>query len=49
MPETTLVSLDEYLRLHAADLAVNDPAAFEQLVNAAKAALPEDVNAPAAS
>ena len=32
-----------------ADLAVNDPAAFEHLVEAAKAALPEDVNAPAAS
>jgi large subunit ribosomal protein L20 len=29
-----------------ADLAVNDPAAFVTLVEAAKAALPEDVNAP---
>jgi large subunit ribosomal protein L20 len=29
-----------------ADLAVNDPAAFVVLVDAAKAALPEDVNAP---
>jgi|SRR5690348_10901078 len=29
-----------------ADLAVNDPAAFSALVAAAKAALPEDVNAP---
>jgi len=29
-----------------ADLAVNDPAAFAVLVEAAKAALPEDVNAP---
>ncbi|MGD9960265.1 50S ribosomal protein L20 [Nocardioides sp.] len=29
-----------------ADLAVNDPAAFATLVEAAKAALPEDVNAP---
>ena len=29
-----------------ADLAVNDPAAFSALVEAAKAALPEDVNAP---
>ena len=31
-----------------ADLAVNDPAAFSALVEAAKKALPEDVNAPAA-
>lgn len=31
-----------------ADLAVNDPAAFSVLVEAAKKALPEDVNAPAA-
>lgn len=31
-----------------ADLAVNDPAAFAVLVEAAKKALPEDVNAPAA-
>ncbi|SNU01213.1 large subunit ribosomal protein L20 [Ruaniaceae bacterium KH17] len=30
------------------DLAVNDPAAFSVLVEAAKKALPEDVNAPAA-
>ena len=29
-----------------ADLAVNDPAAFSALVETAKAALPEDVNAP---
>lgn len=31
-----------------ADLAVNDPAAFTALVEVAKAALPEDVNAPVA-
>ena len=31
-----------------AELAVNDPAAFAALVKAAKAALPQDVNAPAA-
>ena len=31
-----------------ADLAVNDPAAFSALVEAAKSALPQDVNAPAA-
>jgi large subunit ribosomal protein L20 len=30
-----------------ADLAVNDPAAFTALVETAKGALPEDVNAPA--
>lgn len=30
-----------------AELAVNDPAAFTALVDLAKAALPEDVNAPA--
>ncbi len=30
-----------------ADLAVNDPAAFSALVATAKAALPDDVNAPA--
>ena len=29
-----------------ADLAVNDPKAFSALVNLAKAALPDDVNAP---
>ena len=29
-----------------ADMAVNDPAAFAAVVEAAKAALPEDVNAP---
>ncbi|WP_030484573.1 50S ribosomal protein L20 [Nocardioides aequoreus] len=29
-----------------ADLAVNDPAAFSALVASAKAALPDDVNAP---
>ena len=32
-----------------AELAVNDSAAFAALCDAAKAALPEDVNAPAAS
>ena len=32
-----------------ADLAVNDPAAFTSLVAVAKAALPEDVNAPASA
>ena len=32
-----------------ADLAVNDPAAFKTLVQTAKDALPEDVNAPAVS
>ena len=32
-----------------ADLAVNDSAAFSALVEAAKAALPEDVNAPASA
>jgi large subunit ribosomal protein L20 len=32
-----------------ADLAVNDPAAFNALVETAKAALPEDVNAPASA
>ncbi|MFF1821885.1 50S ribosomal protein L20 [Kribbella sp. NPDC058245] len=32
-----------------ADLAVNDPAAFSAIVQLAKAALPADVNAPAAS
>ena len=31
-----------------ADLAVNDPAAFSKLVEAAKKAMPKDVNAPAA-
>jgi large subunit ribosomal protein L20 len=31
-----------------ADLAVNDVAAFNALVDVAKAALPEDVNAPKA-
>jgi|SRR5690348_7914490 large subunit ribosomal protein L20 len=31
-----------------ADLAVNDPAAFAALVQSAKDALPEDVNAPVA-
>jgi large subunit ribosomal protein L20 len=31
-----------------ADIAVSDPAAFTQLVGIAKAALPKDVNAPAA-
>ncbi|QCB93863.1 50S ribosomal protein L20 [Cellulomonas shaoxiangyii] len=32
-----------------ADMAVNDAAAFAALVQVAKAALPEDVNAPAAA
>jgi len=32
-----------------ADLAVNDPAAFASLVAVAKAALPQDVNAPASA
>jgi large subunit ribosomal protein L20 len=32
-----------------ADMAVNDVAAFNALVQVAKAALPEDVNAPAAA
>jgi len=32
-----------------ADMAVNDPAAFTALVQVAKAALPEDVNAPRAA
>ena len=32
-----------------AELAVNDPAAFTALVDLAKAALPEDVNAPASA
>jgi large subunit ribosomal protein L20 len=32
-----------------ADLAVNDPATFSALVETAKGALPEDVNAPKAS
>ena len=32
-----------------ADLAVNDAAAFATLVDAAKAALPADVNAPKAA
>ena len=32
-----------------ADLAINEPATFAGLVAAAKAALPKDVNAPAAS
>jgi large subunit ribosomal protein L20 len=31
-----------------ADMAVNDPAAFKQIVEMAKKALPADVNAPAA-
>jgi large subunit ribosomal protein L20 len=31
-----------------ADLAVNDPKAFEALVETANAALPDDRNAPAA-
>jgi large subunit ribosomal protein L20 len=35
-------------RKNLAELAVNDPQAFAALVAAAKAALPEDVNAPAA-
>lgn len=36
-------------RKNLAELAVNDAAAFTALCEAAKAALPEDVNAPAAS
>ena len=32
-----------------ADLAVHDPAAFSALIETAKAALPDDVNAPKAS
>ncbi|RAV34035.1 50S ribosomal protein L20 [Corynebacterium heidelbergense] len=36
-------------RKNLAELAVNDFAAFSTLCDAAKAALPEDVNAPAAS
>ena len=32
-----------------ADMAVNDPAAFTAMVELAKANLPEDVNAPAAT
>ncbi len=32
-----------------ADLAVNDTAAFTKLVETARAALPDDVNAPKAS
>ncbi|RAV32357.1 50S ribosomal protein L20 [Corynebacterium heidelbergense] len=36
-------------RKNLAELAVNDFAAFSELCDAAKAALPEDVNAPAAS
>ena len=35
-------------RKNLAELAVNDAAAFAALVETAKAALPEDVNAPAA-
>lgn len=35
-------------RKNLAELAVSDPQAFTALVEAAKAALPEDVNAPAA-
>ena len=35
-------------RKNLAELAVNDSAAFAALVETAKAALPEDVNAPAA-
>ena len=35
-------------RKNLADLAVNDPQAFTALVEAAKAALPQDVNAPSA-
>jgi large subunit ribosomal protein L20 len=31
-----------------AEIAVSDPGAFTQLVGIAKAALPKDVNAPAA-
>ena len=35
-------------RKNLAELAVNDPQAFTALVEAAKAALPQDVNAPSA-
>ncbi|MGO1864976.1 MAG: 50S ribosomal protein L20, partial [Corynebacterium variabile] len=35
-------------RKNLAEIAVSDPAAFTALVEAAKAALPEDVNAPVA-
>lgn len=33
-------------RRQLAEMAVNDPTGFTAVVNAAKAALPEDVNAP---
>ena len=33
-------------RKNLAEIAVSDPAAFTVLVDAARAALPEDVNAP---
>jgi len=33
-------------RKNLADIAISDPAAFTALVDVARAALPEDVNAP---
>ena len=38
----------EVNRKQLAEMAVNDPAVFKAVVEAAKAALPEDVNAPKA-
>ncbi|MGO1592261.1 MAG: 50S ribosomal protein L20 [Ancrocorticia sp.] len=38
----------EVNRKQLAEMAVNDPAGFKAVVEAAKAALPEDVNAPKA-
>ena len=38
----------EVNRKQLAEMAVNDPAGFKAVVEAAKAALPEDVNAPTA-
>ena len=38
----------EVNRQQLAEMAVNDPAGFKAVVEAAKAALPEDVNAPKA-
>ncbi|MCF2706298.1 50S ribosomal protein L20 [Arcanobacterium haemolyticum] len=39
----------EVNRKQLAEMAVNDPAAFKAIVELAKKALPEDVNAPAAA
>ena len=39
----------EVNRKQLAEMAVNDPAAFKAVVEAAKKALPEDVNAPQAA